>query len=189
MKIIRTMCLAFLILHSAARFTDAQEIPTKSPQASPASVPEEKQRSERETRKRLEQLACGPEGVHFAHHTEKSSQPLPEQPPDKALIYVIRNGSMVGAAMQAKFAMDGKWMGMNRVSNYFYIEATPGTHYFCADANGRGLLSLVVEKGTTYYLQQRLTMGGTDLDLIDVEKGKEYVAKYHRSIFVEKLKN
>src|SRR2546428_3688428 len=112
-------------------------------------------------------LACGPKGVHLAHHTEKNPQPLPEHPPDKGLIYVIRNGSLFGAAIQAKFAMDGKWVGVNRVSNYFYFEASPGPHYFCADANGRGLLSLVIEKGTTYYLQQRLTMGGTDLDLIN----------------------
>jgi hypothetical protein len=32
-------------------------------------------------------------------------------------------------------------------------------------------------------------MGGTDLDLIDSEKGKEYVAKYHRTTLDEKKKN
>ena len=102
---------------------------------------------------------------------------------------MVRNGSMVGAAIAARFAMDGKWVGVNRVLNYFYVEATPGPHYFCAQANGRGLLSLVIEKGTTYYLQQSVTMGGTDLNLIDAEKGKEYVAKYRRSSFEEKHKN
>jgi len=184
------MWIALLIVQTAAQFARAQESTATSPQT-PSSAPaaDEKPRSARETRERLERLACGPQGVHLAHHTEKNPQPLPEQPPDKGLIYVIRNGSMVGAAIQARFAMDGKWVGVNRVSNYFYIEASPGPHYFCADANGRGLLSLVIEKGTTYYLQQNLTMSGTDLDLINAEKGKQYVAKYHRSTFEEKHKN
>jgi hypothetical protein len=31
-------------------------------------------------------------------------------------------------------------------------------------------------------------MGGTDLDLLDEETGKSYVAKYHRSYFEEKQK-
>lgn len=189
MKFVQTMCIALLIVQAAAQFACAQESTATSPRTSSAPASDEKQRSARETRERLEQLACGPAGVQLAHHTEKNPQPLPVQPPDKGLIYVIRNGSMLGAAIQAKFAMDGKWVGVNRVSNYFYLEASPGPHYFCADANGRGLLSLVIEKGTTYYLQQNLTMGGTDLDLIDAEKGKEYVAKYHRSIFEEKRKN
>lgn len=189
MKFVQTMCIALLIVQTAAPSARAQESTATSRQISSAPSADEKQRSARETRERLEQLACGPEGVRLAHHTEKNPQPLPEQPPDKGLIYVIRNGSMVGAAIQARFAMDGKWVGVNRVSNYFYIEASPGPHYFCADANGRGLLSLVIEKGTTYYLQQNLTMGGTDVDLIDAEKGKKYVAKYHRSSFEEKHKN
>jgi hypothetical protein len=150
MKIILTMWLVLLIPQTAAQFAGAQQSTATSPQTSSGPAADEKQRSARETRERLEQLACGPDGVHLAHHTEKNSQPIPEQPPDKALIFVIRNGSMVGAALQAKFAMDGKWVGVNRVSNYFYIEVSPGPHYFCVDSNRRGLLSLVVEKGTTY---------------------------------------
>jgi hypothetical protein len=190
MKFVQTMCIALLIVQTAAQSARAQESTETSQQNSSAPSAGEKQRSERETRERLEQLACGPEDVPLAHHTEKEPSPLPAQPPDKGLIYVVRNGSMVGAAIQARFAMDGKWVGVNRVSNYFYIEASPGPHYFCAESNGRpGLLSLVIEKGTTYYLQQNLTMGGTDVDLIDAEKGKKYVAKYHRSSFEEKHKN
>ena len=188
MKLVRTMWTALLMVQAAAQFTYAQESTATSPQTSSAPAADQKQRSSRETRERLEQLACGPEGAQLAHHTEKNPQPLPEQPPpDKGLIYVIRNGSVFGIAVQARLAMDGKWVGVNRVSNYFYIEASPGPHYFCAEANtNRGLLSLVIEKGATYYLQQKLSMGGMDLDLIDAEKGKKCVAKYHRSTFKEK---
>ncbi len=45
------------------------------------------------------------------------------------------------------------------------------------------------KKGITYFLQQKLTMGGTNLDLIDAEKGKKYAAKYHRRTFQERHKN
>jgi Protein of unknown function (DUF2846) len=189
MKFVQSMCVALLMAPMAAQLACGQESTATSPQTSSPPAAGEKQRSARETRERLEKLACGPEDVALAHHAKRDPQPLPEQPSDKGLIYVVRNGSMVGVAIQAKLAMDGKWVGVNRTSNYFYLEVTPGPHYFCAEANSRGLLSLVIEKGKTYYLQQSLTMGGTDLDLIDAQKGEEYVAKYRRSSFEEKHTN
>ena len=188
----RLVLLGIMLLtaQTAARFARAQETTIPPPQSSKAPAGEGKQRSEDETRKRLEQLACGPSSVHFSHRTEKGPQALPEQPPDKALIYVIRTKSLEGAAIQARMAMDGKWVGVNRGANYFYFEVDPSPHYFCVKAgfDAPGLLSLVVEKGKTYYLRQNLTRGGTDLDLLDEVKGKEYVAKYHRSIFEAKHK-
>jgi hypothetical protein len=179
-----------LMAQTAARFARAQETTIPPPQSSTARAGEGKQRTEDETRKRLEQLACGPSGVHFSHRTEKGPQTLPEQPPDKGLIYVIRTKSPFGAMGQAKLAMDGKWVGVNRVGNYFYIEVDHGPHYFCMKAglDEPGLLSLVVEKGKTYYLRHGFTMSGIDLDLLDEAKGKEYVAKYHKSVFEEKHK-
>jgi hypothetical protein len=184
------MSIVTLMVLAVTNFLHAQENTATPPQGSTASPPEDKQTSEEETRKRLEQLACGPKGIHFSHRSEKGPQALPEQPPDKGLIYVIRTKSLEGAAIQAKMAMDGKWVGVNRGANYFYFEVDPGPHYFCVKAgfDAPGLLSLVVEKGKTYYLRQNLTRGGTDLDLLDEAKGKEYVAQYHRSIFEEKHK-
>jgi hypothetical protein len=168
----------------------AQETTATSPRSSTAPGEEGKQRSEDETRKRLEQLACGPSGVHFSHHSEKGPQALPEQPPDKGLIYVLRTKGLEGATVQAKLAMDGKWLGVNGMANYFYVEVDPGPHYFCVKAgfDKPGLLSLVIEKGKMYYLRQNLTVGGTDLDLLDEKRGKQYVAKYYRSSFEEKHK-
>ena len=172
-------------------FVRAQGTTAPPPQSSTPPAEEGKQRSEEETRKHLEQLACGPKGIHFSHHTEKGTQTLPEQPPDKGLIYVIRPNNLFGAVVQAKLAMDGKWMGVNRQANYFYFEVDPGAHYFCLEAGGggHGLLSLVIEKGKTYYLQQNLfTMSSPDINLLSEEKGKQCVAKFHRSIFEEKQK-
>lgn len=189
MTIVQRVSIVTLMVLAATNFLHPQETTATPPQSPTVSPPEDKQRSEEETRKRLEQLACGPKGVHFSHHTDKGPQTLPEQPPDKGLIYIIRTKGVEGAMVQAKQGMDGKWVGVNRPGNYFYFEVDPGPHYFCVKAAlDTALLSLVIEKGKTYYLRQNLTMGGTDLDLLDEEKGKQYVAKYHRSIFEEKHK-
>lgn len=190
MRSIQGICIVALMLQGAAKLPRTKETTVASPQSPSAPVAEEKQRSAKETKKRLQQLACGPSGVHFSHHTDNGPQVLPEQPADKGLIYVIRTKGLVGAAVQAKLAMDGRWVGVNRMENYFYIEADPGPHYFCLQAGGgdRDLLSLVIEKGKTYYLHQNFSMAGINLDLLEEEKGKEYVAKYHKSIFEEKQK-
>jgi hypothetical protein len=190
MTVVQRMSIVPLMVLTVTHFVRAQETTATPPRSSTTPEGEGKQRSEDETRKRLEQLACGPSGVHFSHHSEKGPRALPEQPPDKGLIYVLRTKGLEGATVQAKLAMDGKWVGVNGMANYFYIEGAPGPHYFCVKAgfDKPGLLSLVIEKGKTYYLRQNLTMGGIDLDLLDEEKGKEYLAKFHRSIFQEKHK-
>ena len=183
------MQISILIIFVTTPTAYTQESKPTTSQSSPQAMAEEKQRTESETKKRLERLACGPSGVHFSQRTDKEPQVLPEQPAERALIYVIRTKGVEGFMVQAKLAMDGKWMGVNRTDNYFYFEAEPGPHYFCVKAGADGgLLSLVVEKGKTYYLRQNLTMGGTDLDLLNEEQGKQYVAKFHRSVFEVKPK-
>jgi len=84
-----------------------------------------------------------------------------------------------GAALQARLGVDSKWVGVNRPGNYFYFELEPGPHYFCVEAvkMERGVLSLIVEKGKTYFLQQEITMTGTELEILDHDKGEHLVAK------------
>ena len=191
MMCIRAFCAALLLLQGPADFAHAQQ-PSPAPSQSTSPPPaEEKQRTAKETHKELEDLACGPPHVRLVHHTEDGQQTLPQQPPEKALIYVIRTRNILGSASQANFAMDGKWVGASRIGNYFYLEADPGPHYFCLKFWGShpGLLSLVTEKGKTYYLRETITMaGGIEIDLIDETEGKGDVAKYHRSSFEVKQK-
>jgi len=190
MTVVQRICIVPLMVLTVTHFVRAQETTATPSRSSTAPEGEGKQRSEDETRKRLEQLACGPSGVHFSHHSEKGPQALPGQPPDKGLIYVLRTKGLEGATVQAKLAMDGKWVGVNGMANCFDVEVDPGPHYFCVKAglDKPGLLSLVIERGKSCYLRQNLTMGGTDLDLLDEEKGKQYVAKFYRSSFEEKHK-
>lgn len=190
MMVVQRIFIAVLMALTPAAFFRAQETPATPSQSSKEPSGWEKRKIEEETRKRLERLACGPPHVHFSYRTDSGPQVLPEQPAEKGLIYIIRPRSYFGAAAQAKIAMDGKWVGTNRIGNYFYIEVDPGPHYFCMKEimQEPALLSLVVEKGKTYYLCHGFNMGGIDLDLVDTEKGKEYVAKYHKSLFEEKHK-
>lgn len=148
---------------------------------------QEQDKAAESTKKRLEGLACGPKDVHHSVHGDKSGKP-PEQPADKALVFVIRP-THIGAAIQTKLAVDGKWVGVNKANNYFYMVLDPGPHYFCSQAENRSLLSLVVEPGKTYYLQQKIRMGmfkaGNDLALLDEKAGKEGLSKCHLTTMQE----
>lgn len=158
-------------------------------QSAPGQEPPPQGRNADEAAQRLGQLACGPSHVRLLHHAEKEPQAFPEAAPDKGLIYVIRPRSVVGSAIQTSLAMDGSWVGVNRVGNYFYVETDPGPHYFCGHLGGSlGLLSLWIEKGKTYYLRETVTMGGLDLDVLDEKDGKQHLAQFRRSFFEERPK-
>jgi hypothetical protein len=187
MNLLRSFCGLLLILSATAAY--AQGPDATAPSAAPvskASADQEKPRSKKETRKQLEDMACGPYEIHHRRWTVEGLQTLPEQPADKALIYVIRPTHM-GTAVQSKLSVDKKWVGVNRVNNYFYITVEPGPHYFCSQLGDQvSLLSLVVDAGQTYYLQQRISMAGHDLELLDADEGKKGLAKCKLSAFEEK---
>jgi len=139
-----------------------------------------------DTEKQIEAKACPAENTALDAKTDKSSHPTPDAPADKALVYVVRP-TMMGNKIQTKLAVDGHWVGVNRGDNYFFFNLDPGTHYFCSQAENRSVLSMKVEAGKTYYLQQKITMGFMKArnKLVEVEsaKGKEDVAKTHPSSF------
>jgi hypothetical protein len=184
MKTARAACALFLTLPLAALSWQQSVTPPASPQS---PVVQETGRSVAETQRALHDLACGPEDVHHRRWTESGPQTLPPQPPDKALIYVVRP-THYGAAMQTKLAVDRKWMGVNRVNSYFYFTLSPGPHYFCSELKNTSpsLLSLVVDGGKTYYLQQKIGMDGNFLRLLDEEEGKKSLAKCRLSLSEEK---
>src|SRR5215831_9595644 len=90
MTAVQRICMVVLMALTPADFLPAQETPATPPQSSKEPSGKQEEKIEEDTRKRLEQLACASSGVKFSHHTEKAPQTLPEQPPDKGLIYVIR---------------------------------------------------------------------------------------------------
>lgn len=132
--------------------------------------------------------ACGPKVGHSAD-TDKTQHPTPDAPADKALIYVIRP-TMMGNKVQTKLAVDGKWVGINRGNNYFFLTLDPGEHYFCSTAENKSVFAMKVEAGKTYFLQQKIRMGfmkaGNKLDVLTEEEGRKGLAKCHPSSFAEK---
>jgi hypothetical protein len=141
--------------------------------------------------KELELKACGPKDkeVDFKAGTDKAQHPTPDQPADKALVYVLRP-SMIGNKIQSKLAVDGDWKGTNRGNNYFYFTLGPGEHFFCSLAENHSVLKLDTEAGKTYYLQQHVRMGvmkaRNELAIMTDDEGKKKLADAHLSTWETK---
>jgi len=145
------------------------------------ATPADKMRQEE-----IEKKACPAVDVGFRADTDKTTHPIPEPPPDKALVYVVRS-TMMGNKIQSKLAVDGQWVGVNRGRNYFFLTLDPGQHYFCSKAENRSVLALSLEAGKTYFLEQKIKMGfmkaRNKLALLREEEGKAKLAKSHPSMF------
>jgi Protein of unknown function (DUF2846) len=102
--------------------------------------------------------ACGPSSEKFKADTDKKSHPEPQVVSDKAVLVVVRP-TMSGNKVQTKFAVDGKWVGINRGNNYFIVTVDPGLRQFCSQAENKAKTSLNVEAGKIYFLQQHVHMG------------------------------
>ena len=151
----------------------------------------EKADSEEQNSKEVELKACGPKDkeVNYSVDTDKSKHPTPDQPADKALIYVLRP-AMVGMLIQTKLAVDGDWKGVNRANNYFFFTLDPGEHYFCSHAENHSVMKLTVEAGKTYYVQQHISMGmmkaRNKIEPMTEEEGKAKLANAHLSTWQAK---
>lgn len=130
------------------------------------------------------------------HHSTKSvkdkdpveSAPLPA---DKAMVYVVRP-THYGGSIQTKLSMDGNWMGVNMANSYFVFLADPGEHKFCSQSENASRVTLTLEAGKTYFLQQHIRMGffkaQNELTQLDDKGGPEALKKCKRTIFWEKGK-
>lgn len=98
----------------------------------------------------------------------------------KALLYVVRPTS-VGFAVKSFFLIDDAIAGINRGSSYFFTTVEPGTHVFWSKSENVDALEMEVEAAKTYYIQQKVQMGGfrarTKLEVLDAEEGEAALAK------------
>ena len=153
--------------------------------AAMASNPQEPGRSKKNTKKQLEAMACGELDRKYTVRT-RDAGPEPPVPTDKALVYVIR-WENADTLNPAKLAVDRKVVGINKGKAYFTATLEPGPHYFCSEILGDvSLLSLVLEAGKTYYLQQRSLTMGPWLGVVGEQKAKQKLAKCKLSTFEEK---
>lgn len=184
------LSLALLLVLSYSLAAPPAGLPQEAGQKKPAAEKDEddepKTESEKAGRKELELKACGTTEVKYSAKTDKKQHPVPEPPADKALVFVIRP-TMWGNKIQTKLAVDGQWVGTNRGDNYFFFTLEPGEHHFCSDSENRSLLSLKVEAGKTYYLQQKIKVGlwkaRNKLVVLDEAEGKKGLAECHLSVF------
>ncbi|MGB9457558.1 MAG: DUF2846 domain-containing protein [Bryobacteraceae bacterium] len=152
---------------------------------------QDKGESAEPTNKELELKACGPSDreVRFTAGTDKTKHPTAAPAPDKTIIYMLRP-SLIGNKIQTKVAVDGQWKGVNRGDNYFFFTLDPGEHYFCSQSENHSLLTLKVEAGKTYYLQQHIHLGAmkarNKLELMTEEEGKAKLAHAHPSTWTIK---
>lgn len=164
----------------------------------PWNVPDPQDKEEKEEpqteadkakQEEMEKKACESLDTHYKTETDKTTHPMPEPPADKALIYVVRP-TMGGNKVQTKLAVDGQFKGVNRGNNYFFFTIEPGMHYFCSQSENKSTLSLKVEAGKTYYLQQKIKLGfikaRNKLVAISEAEGKEALGKCHPSTWEEK---
>jgi hypothetical protein len=135
---------------------------------------------------------CGP-AVHHSIKKVKDKDPaeLAALPADKAMVYVLRP-THYGGAIQTKLSMDGNWVGVNEANSYFVFLADPGQHDFCSQSENASRLTVKVEAGKTYYLQQHIRMGffkaQNELTQLDDHAAHEALDKCKRMIFWEKGK-
>jgi hypothetical protein len=180
--IVSSIYLTFSFL-SAADNALAQQPEPNQPSAEPQKTIIE---LEKEKKQELRAKACGTESVNYMAETDKKQHPTPDAPADKALIYVIRS-TIIGLKIHSKLGVDGKWMGVNRGRTYFFFNLEPGEHYFCSESENQSYLTLTVEAGKTYYLQQQVKPGiwkaRTDLVVMNEEEGKEKLKKVDLSVF------
>jgi hypothetical protein len=159
----------------------------------PASAAQASVSPQKSDAKALEARACGTSDneVNYDVKTDKDHHPTPDPEPGKALVYIYRSGLLAGA-VQAKAAIDGKWIGANLGNNYFFVQLASGEHHICSKAENNSILTIDVEAGKTYYVRQEISIGTTKARnfavLMDDEKGKKEMDKCHPSISTEKKK-
>ena len=135
---------------------------------------------------------CGPAVHHSTKKVkEKDAVELTPLPADKAMVYVVRP-THLGAAIQTKLSMDGNWVGVTMANSYFVFLADPGKHDFCSQSENASRLTVNLEAGKIYYLQQHVRMGffkaENELSQLDSHAGQEALKKCRRMISWEKGK-
>lgn len=191
---------AFLGLPALAQ-EPSQQPPSPKPTASPAVEEKEQEAkeedfkeeptsgSEKARQDEIKKKACPATDQGYSVETDKTQHPAPESSETQAVVYVLRP-TMMGNKIQSKLAMNGRWVGVNRGHNYFFLMVDPGEHYFCSKAENTSALALKVEAGKTYFLEQKIKMGfmkaRNQLALLSDTEGKAKLAKCYLSTWKEK---
>jgi len=78
---------------------------------------------------------------------------------DTAVVYVVRPASL-GKAVKSWTFVGQEPIGANKGKHYTFATVEPGKHLFWARAENTSAIELDIEAGKTYYLKQKVKMGG-----------------------------
>ena len=137
---------------------------------------------------------CGPLDAKHKTTTHADKRPTPSPAPGKALIYIIRSGSM-RAFFQVKLAANGRWIDVLPRGNYYaFAEIEPGVVRLCADVGANseprpdGFAVLTAEAGKSYYFDAKFSGGfrpGVALAEVDETRGTALLAQSRFVTFEE----
>ncbi len=115
------------------------------------------------------------DGAYLVKHEQKQwAQPRS----DKALVYIVRPAN-VGFVIKFWAFADDKFLGVTKGNNYTYAFVDPGERVFWSKAENVNAMKMNFEAGKTYYIQQRVRMGGikarVKVELLGEEEGKKFL--------------
>ena len=104
----------------------------------------------------------------------------PEVLPDQASVYVVRPAKMGMAIRMWAFA-DDTVLGLTKGDTYAHAYLEPGEYTFWSRAENVSAVNQVVEAGKTYYLKQKVKMGGlkarVSVEFLSEAEGLEVLEK------------
>jgi hypothetical protein len=91
--------------------------------------------------------------------TQVGKNALPAVPPGKGQVVFFRPSRLGGMALS--FSVHEGQTGVGKLGNgsYFVLAADPGTHKYTIESEATDTLTLEVDAGETYYVQQTIGMG------------------------------
>lgn len=102
-----------------------------------------------------------------------------EAVPDKAVIYLVRDNPDF-SGIEAQISVGDKLLLKTYPGTYFRWEVTPGTHRISGYASDIGTISVQVERGRIYFVQQRVSgrfMANSAFALVGEPQGREAVMR------------
>jgi hypothetical protein len=140
--------------------------------------------------------ACGSVADRFNVKLDESQHTLRQPDPGKARVYFIHDaGTNFGTAYPTvKVAVDGTWVGTNRVNSYFSVSVEPGDHHMCVTLQSHlawasqrvELAHFTATADTVYYYRTRLFLSSgiqlLELEPIDDDQAKYLIASFPLAI-------
>src|SRR5262245_20924132 len=109
-----------------------------------------------------------------------SQATAPTPGPNEALVYIVRPANL-GFAINFWAFVDQRPLGMTKGNQHLAVTVPAGEHLVWSRSGNVSALKMSFEAGQTYYLEQKVKMGGirarVSLEVLDAEAGRKAVAE------------